>query len=402
MIIAGDSVYWNQMVWNGKDGEKRMKVVIAADSFKGSCSAGNVAKAMAAGVREVFPQAETVCLPVADGGEGTTDALLAALGGQRVQVPAHDPLGRPITAAYGLLPDGTAVIETAAASGLPLLAEGERDALHASTYGTGELIRHALTHGATQILLGLGGSATTDGGLGLGQALGISYRDAEGGELGPGGIALAKLACVDAEKLLPEAKKCRFRLACDVRNTLCGPQGAAAVFGPQKGADPAQVEQLDAALAHYGEVLKEQLGSDAAARPGSGAAGGLACTLLAFLESTLCPGIDLVLDTVGFDAQLADCDLVLTGEGRLDGQSACGKVPFGVARRAKARGVPVIAIGGAIGPGAEALYGCGVDALVSAVDKVTTLADAMAHAEENITAATARTMRVLNIGREMR
>ena len=378
-----------------------MKIVIATDSFKGSCSAPDAARAMAAGVRQVFPQAETVCLPVADGGEGTTDALLTALGGQRVSVPVHDPMGRPILAEYGLLPDGTAVVETAAASGLPLVAPEERDALHASTYGTGELIRHALTHGATRILLGLGGSATTDGGLGLGQALGLSFRDAAGQELGPGGIALAGLAKIDASHLLPEARNCTFRLACDVRNPLCGPEGAAAVFGPQKGADPAQVKQLDEALAHYGAVLAEQCASDAAQQPGSGAAGGLACTLLAFFPASLCPGIDLVLDTVGFEGQLADCTLVLTGEGRLDGQSACGKVPYGVARRAKAHGLPVVAIGGSIGPGAEALYTCGVDALVSTVDKITTLADAMAHAEENITTAAARAMRLLQAGQKL-
>lgn len=376
-----------------------MKVLIAADSFKGSCTAEEAISAMAQGVRAVFPNAETVELPVADGGEGTVCAMAAATGGRIVRAPAHDPLGRAIRAEYGILPDGTAVIETAAASGLTLLRPEERDALRASTYGTGELIRHALEHGAERVILGLGGSATTDGGAGLAQALGVSLLDAAGRELPPGGAALQALARIDHTGVMPQAKHCRFLLACDVRNQLCGTNGAAAVFGPQKGADAEQVRLLDAALAHYAEVLRRQLGCDAAQREGSGAAGGLACAMLAFFDAVLCPGIDLVLDAVGFNAALTGADLVLTGEGRLDAQSAGGKVPAGVARRVKAAGnVPVIAIGGAIGEGADALYDCGVDALVSAVSAVTTLEDAMKNAPASIRESTARAMRLLRVG----
>ena len=376
-----------------------MKVVIAADSFKGSCSAGQVVAAIKKGVHKVFPEAETVCIPVADGGEGTVDALLAAVGGERVRLTVQDPLGRPIEAEYGVLPDGTAVIETAAASGLPLLRLEERDALHASTFGTGELIRHALKRGARKVILGLGGSATTDGGLGLAQALSISFQDASGKELGAGGAALSALEKIDASGLVPEAAGCEFVLACDVRNKLCGPKGAAAVFGPQKGATPEQVEELDRCLARYGDILLRQFDCDAAQREGSGAAGGLGCAMLAFFNAAIRPGIDLVLDAAGFDRAAASADLVLTGEGRLDAQSAYGKVPAGVAGRAKAAGTAaVVAIGGAIGEGAEALYACGVDEMVSTVDRIVTLEQAMACASESLERCTVRTMRLLRMG----
>ena len=380
-----------------------MKIIIATDSYKGSCSAEEVVTTIEQGVLEVFPGAETVCVPVADGGEGTVRAMVAAAKGRTVDLMVHDPLGRPIRAEYGVLPDGTVVIETAAASGLPLLLDGERDALHASSYGTGELIRHALQQGTKKIILGLGGSATTDGGAGLAQALGVSFLDADGKELPPGGAALSRLKRVDLSGMLPQAKNCEFLLACDVRNKLCGPEGAAAAFGPQKGATAEQIRVLDTSLSHYAEVLFQQMGCSAARKESSGAAGGIGCAMMAFLNASVCPGIDLVLDAVGFDAALAGADLVLTGEGRLDAQSACGKVPAGVAHRVKSVGdIPVIAIGGAIGDGAEDLYGCGVDGMMSTVSRVTTLENAMENAVENLRESTVRAMQLLKIGMELK
>lgn len=375
-----------------------MKIIVAPDSFKGSCSAREAAEYIGRGVRAVFPDAALTLLPIADGGEGTVEAICAAANGRLIGVETLDPLNRPITAQYGVLPDGTAVVEAAAASGLTLVKPEERDAMRASSYGTGVLIRHALENGAKEIILGLGGTATTDGGMGIGRALGISFLDAVGAPLSDGGEELLRLDKIDASGLMPEARECRFILACDVKNTLCGAEGAAYVFAPQKGADAQQVRTLDAALARYAQVLNA-LGSDAAAKPSSGAAGGIGCLFMAFLSAVIKPGIELVLDTIGFDDHVRGADMVITGEGRLDAQSAYGKVPCGVAQRTKAvKSVPVIAIGGAIADGADKLYDCGVDALVSSVDRITTLADAMNNAEKNITAATAHAMRLIKAG----
>lgn len=379
-----------------------MKIVIAPDSFKGSCTAREAAEYIRRGVAEVFPAADFTLLPIADGGEGTVDSLVAATGGRLVEVDSFDPLGRPIRAPYGILPDGTAVVETAAASGLTLVAAHERDALRASTYGTGLLIRRALERGARRIILGLGGSATTDGGMGLARALGLRFLDSDGAPLSDGGAELARLARIDVADLMPEAASCEFVLACDVKNVLCGVEGAAYIFSPQKGADPKQVEQLDAALANYARVLKEQFDSDAALRPGSGAAGGLGCVFMAFFNAAVKPGIELVLDTIGFDAHVRDADLVITGEGRLDAQSAYGKVPCGVATRSKSiKNVPVVAIGGAIGDGADALYSCGVDALAAAVSRVSTLDEAMAATQQNLTQSSRRTAELIKLGMRM-
>lgn len=376
-----------------------MNIIIAPDSFKGSCTAREAAEYIRLGVSEVYPKAEFTLLPIADGGEGTVDSLVAATGGALVAVDTFDPLGRAISASYGVLPDGTAVVETAAASGLTLLAPDERDALRASTYGTGVLIRAALKRGARRIILGLGGSATTDGGMGLARALGIRFLDSEGKELSDGGEELARLARIDASKLMPEALECEFILACDVKNVLCGEQGAAYVFAPQKGADAQQVRLLDSALSNYARVLSSQLHSDAAFQPGSGAAGGIGCVFIAFFKCSVRPGIDLVLDTVGFDSLVQRADLVITGEGRLDAQSAFGKVPCGVATRTKnAKNIPVVALGGAIGDGADALYSCGVDALVSAVSRVTTLDEAMRGVKENIISSARRAAELIRVG----
>ena len=377
-----------------------MNILIAADSFKGSCSARQVTDTIERAAKNVLPDVTVTKIPVADGGEGTVDALIAAMHGTKVTVPVHDPLGRPITAEYGLLPDGSAVIETAAASGLTLLKPEERDALHASTFGTGELIRHALEHGVKKLLLGLGGSATTDGGAGLARALGISFLDADGRELEPGGVHLSELALISTDGLLKEAAGCEFVVACDVKNHLCGALGAAAVFGPQKGADEKQIKILDEALVHYAAILKDKLHCDAADTDGSGAAGGLLCGILPYFPVTICSGIDLVLDLTDFDEHVRHTDLVVTGEGQIDFQSALGKVPVGVASRAKKiRNVPVIAIAGAKGEGCETLYNFGIDAIFDTVPGVMPLEDVMRQAEENLERTAENVFRLFQLGR---
>lgn len=377
-----------------------MNILIAADSFKGSCSARQVTDTIERAAKNVLPDVTVTKIPVADGGEGTVDALIAAMHGTKVTVPVHDPLGRPITAEYGLLPDGSAVIETAAASGLTLLKPEERDALHASTFGTGELIRHALEHGVKKLILGLGGSATTDGGAGLARALGISFLDADGRELKPGGVHLSELALISTDGLLKEAAGCEFVVACDVKNHLCGALGAAAVFGPQKGADEKQIKILDEALVHYAAILKDKLHCDAADTDGSGAAGGLLCGILPYFPVTICSGIDLVLDLTDFDEHVRHADLVVTGEGRIDFQSALGKVPVGVASRAKKiRNVPVIAIAGAKGEGCETLYSFGIDAIFDTVPGVMPLEDVMRQAEANLEKTAENVFRLFQLGR---
>lgn len=377
-----------------------MNILIAADSFKGSCSARQVTDTIERAAKNVLPDVTVTKIPVADGGEGTVDALIAAMHGTKVTVPVHDPLGRPITAEYGLLPDGSAVIETAAASGLTLLKPEERDALHASTFGTGELICHALKHGVKKLILGLGGSATTDGGAGLARALGISFLDADGRELEPGGVHLSELALISTDGLLKEAAGCEFVVACDVKNHLCGALGAAAVFGPQKGADEKQIKILDEALVHYAAILKDKLHCDAAATDGSGAAGGLLCGILPYFPVTICSGIDLVLDLTDFDEHVRHADLVVTGEGRIDFQSALGKVPVGVASRAKKiRNVPVIAIAGAKGEGCETLYNFGIDAIFDTVPGVMPLEDVMRQAEVNLEKTSENVFRLFQLGR---
>ena len=378
-----------------------MKIIIAPDSFKGSLSAPLVAKAMERGIKRIIPSAETLLLPMADGGEGTVDALVSAMGGKLITALAHDPIGREIKAQYGILPDKTAVIETAAASGLTLVEKEKRDAVHASTFGTGELIKDALKNGAKKFIIGLGGSATTDGGMGIAKALGFRFLDENGCELAEGGAELKGLSKIDLSGVMPEAKSAVFQFASDVKNTLYGKTGAAYVFSPQKGASKADVEVLDAALENYARVLKAQTGRDIASLEGTGAAGGIASIFLAFLNAGLGSGIDFVLDVTGFDEKVKDADLVITGEGRIDSQSACGKVPYGVAKRAKKHGnIPVIAIGGSLGEGYDELYSVGVDAIASCVNKVCTLEEAMKDAATNVERASADAMKFFVIPRK--
>lgn len=339
-----------------------MKIVIAPDSFKESLSAPEVAAAIARGWRQVFPEAELLLRPMADGGEGTVDAVLAATGGERRECRVCGPLGEPVLAHWGWLGEGTAVLEMASASGLHHVPRDRRDATVTTSLGTGELIRAALDAGATRIILGLGGSATNDGGAGLLQALGVRFLDAREVELPPGGAALARLARIDVGGLDPRLQQARVEIAADVDNPLCGPRGASRVFGPQKGADPQQVEQLDAALEHYARLVAATLGEDHSCHPGVGAAGGLGFAARAFLHAGFRPGIELVAELSGLADAVEGADLVITGEGRLDSQSLHGKTPVGVARIARAAGVPVVALAGSLGEDYQALYAAGIDA----------------------------------------
>ena len=363
-----------------------MKVVIAPDSFKESLSAAKVAAAIARGWGKVFPDAELLLLPMADGGEGTVDALLASLGGQRMEQPASGPLGVPVTAHWGLLADGSAAIEVAAASGLHLLQPAQRDVCRASSRGSGELVLAALDSGAKRIVLGLGGSATNDGGAGLLQALGVRLLDARGQQLAPGGAALQQLARIDISALDPRLQQVEILVAADVDNPLCGPRGASAVFGPQKGASPDDVDLLDAALGHFARCTAQVLGQDWQQEPGVGAAGGLGFALKAYLGASFCPGIQLVAQIAGLAQALTGADLVITGEGRLDSQTLHGKTPAGVAEIAQQAGVPVLAIAGSLGEGYQALYGVGIDAAFSLVPGPLSLQQAMASAAAELEA----------------
>ena len=361
-----------------------MKIVIAPDSFKESLTAAQAAAAIRRGFAQVWPQADYVCVPMADGGEGTAAALVAACGGQWAEATVDDPLGRSVNARYGVLPDGSAVMEMAEASGLHLLAPSERNPLYTSSYGTGQLLAAALARGARQIILGIGGSATNDGGAGMAQSLGIRLLDAQGQDLPRGGGALAQLARIDTSGSLPALAAAHIRVACDVTNPLTGTHGASAVFGPQKGATPAMVAQLDAALSHFADVLATAGLPDVRQQAGSGAAGGLGFGLRAFLAAELQPGIEHIMAATALSDKIAGADLVITGEGRMDGQTAFGKVPLGVLRAAQQHGVPVIALAGSVGSDVHTLYAHGFSAIFPTVAAAAPLAEVLAAAEANL------------------
>ena len=379
-----------------------MKIVIAPDSFKESLSAPEVAQAIARGWLAVYPEAEIALCPMADGGEGTVDAVLAATGGERRELSVMGPLATPVNAHWGWLGDGTAVIEMAAASGLHWVPGAQRDARVTSSYGTGELITAALDAGATRIILGLGGSATNDGGSGLLRALGVRFLDAGGNELRPGGAALASLQRVDLSGLDERLQDVQVDVAADVDNPLCGPKGASAVFGPQKGASPEQVEELDAALARLAEVVGEALDEDFSTFPGVGAAGGLGFAAKAFLGARFRPGIELVAELSGLADAVRGADLVITGEGRLDAQSLHGKTPVGVARVAKAQGIPVIALAGSLGEGYQAVREAGIEACFSLTPGPITLEHACANAGPELEARAADLARFWGLARGAR
>lgn len=376
-----------------------LRIVVAPDSFKGSVSALGVAEAMERGIRQVFPEAVVMKVPIADGGEGTVEAMVAAVGGQIIKQTVVGPLGETVEAHWGVLADEeTAVIEMAAASGLPLVAKEKRDPRLTTTYGTGELVKAALDRGLKKIIIGIGGSATNDGGTGLARALGARFLDASGQDLPEGGAALASLSTVDLSCLDPRLSEVTLLVACDVDNPLCGPRGASAVYGPQKGATPDMVKQLDSALACYADAAKAATGRDIAGVPGAGAAGGLGAGLLFFTAAVLRPGVEIVLETVGFQAMVEDADIVITGEGRTDFQTAFGKAPVGVAKIAKEFGKPVVCLSGGLGDGADDVLVQGIDAVMSIVPGPMALEDCIAGGTELLEAAAARLCRVMKVG----
>ena len=376
-----------------------MRVVIAPDSFKGSLSAQAAAEAMARGVGAVFPEAELRLVPIADGGEGTVDALVTATAGRFCEARVAGPLGEPVVARWGVLGDGTtAVIEMAAASGLSLVAPGARDPRAAGTRGTGELMRAALDAGLRRLVIGIGGSATNDGGSGMARALGIRFLDVDDRELPEGGAALARLERIDLGGADPRLAGAEILVACDVDNPLTGPRGASAVYGPQKGATPEMVAELDLALARYARVGAIATGREVASIPGAGAAGGLGAGLLLFTQARLQPGVEIVLEATGFDALVEGAALVLTGEGRTDLQTAMGKAPVGVAAVARRHGVPVICLSGGLGAGADEVLARGVDALAGMVPEPMALEDAMRGAGALLEAAAARACRLVRVG----
>ena len=379
-----------------------MNIIIAPDSFKGSLSAVAVADAIEQGIRAVAPDAELVRVPLADGGEGTAQALVDATGGRMVQQRVFGPLREPVDAYFGILGDDTTgVVEMAVASGLALVPPERRDPRVTTTYGTGQLIAAAMDQGCRKVIVAVGGSATNDGGAGMAQALGASLTDESGTQIGPGAEGLARLAKVDVSHLDARVQQTEFYVATDVSNPLCGPEGAAAVYGPQKGATPEMIPELDAALAHYARILLRDLKQDVADRPGAGAAGGLGAGLMAFLGAQPRMGIAVVLEAVDFESYLEAADLVITGEGKIDSQTAYGKTLTGVGRLARRHGVPVVALAGAVHEEPERLAEVGISAAVSITPGPMSETEAMARASLLVQDAAERVMRLILTGREV-
>jgi glycerate kinase len=378
-----------------------MKIVLAPDSFKGSLSALEVCQAMERGIRRVEGEAEIISVPMADGGEGTVRSLVDATGGKIISKMVTGPLGEQVEAFFGMTGDGEmAVIEMAAASGLPLVPEKKRDPSITTTYGTGELILAALDEGCKKIIIGIGGSATNDGGAGMAQALGYRFLDEQGKDLPFGGAALKHLAEIDSLGKDPRLSDLTVIAACDVTNPLIGPDGASAVYGPQKGATPEMVKELDEALSIFAQVIKKELGMEVADLPGSGAAGGLGAGLVTFLQARLEPGVKIISEAVALRDKMDGADLVITGEGRIDGQTVKGKTPIGVARVAKTREIPVLAVAGSIGSGAELVYEQGIDGMSAIVDQPMVLEEAIASAGKLVSLATERIFRTFLSGKQ--
>ena len=382
-----------------------MNIVIAIDSFKGSLASLEAGEAVHTGIRKVFPQAETLVLPLADGGEGTVEALTRGLGGRFREVSVTGPLGEKVTARYGILPDNkTAVMEMAAAAGLPLVPEGQRNPLHTTTFGVGEMLLDAMGKGCRHFILGIGGSATNDGGLGMLQALGYDMLDEKGSPVPQGALGLERLSRIGDEHVVPVLKECTFQIACDVNNPLCGPLGCSAVFAPQKGASAADIAKMDKWLENYASLSRAKYPKADPATPGAGAAGGLGFAFLAYTEAALEPGINIVLRETKLEEHIKKAALVITGEGRLDGQTIMGKAPIGVAALAKKHGKPVIAFSGCATPEARLCNEHGIDAFFPVLRQVVTLEEAMEKgtARQNLTDTAEQAMRLLKLGKYFR
>jgi glycerate kinase len=379
-----------------------MKIVIAPDSYKESLSASDVAQAIEQGFREIFPDAQYVKVPVADGGEGTVEAMIAATQGMAKMSRVTGPLGERVDAMWGMSGDGTtAFIEMAAASGLALVPAAQRNPLQTTSRGTGELILQALEHGAKNIIIGIGGSATNDGGAGMMQALGARLSDANGKEILPGGAGLISLNSIDISSLDSRLANCTLRVACDVTNPLTGELGASRVFGPQKGATEAMIVELDRNLAHYADVIKKSLRIDVMNVPGAGAAGGMGAALMAFLGAELRSGIEIVTQALNLEEHIHDCTLVVTGEGRIDSQSIHGKVPVGVAKVAKKYHKPVIGIAGCLTADVGVVHQHGIDAVFSVLTQIGTLEEAFRGAFDNIQRASRNVAATLRVGMQI-
>ena len=380
-----------------------MRIVVAPNAFKGSMSAVKAAEAMKKGILAVMPRCDVACVPVADGGDGLTDVMLVALGGTRVETVVSGPRMQPLSAVFCMVsPRNLAVVEMAKASGLALLPKALHDPTLTTTYGTGELIRAAMDNGAARIIVGIGGSATCDGGIGMAAALGYRFLDESGTPVEPVGGSLEAIAAIDRRNIDPRLDGISVSVACDVTNPLTGDDGASAVYSPQKGATPEQVVRLDAGLANLARVIRKDLGVAIADMPGAGAAGGLGGGLHAFVDADLKPGIDLVIDVVRLKDAVAGADLVLTAEGRIDHQTRFNKAPAGVARTAKAAGVPCIAVCGGIGEGIELLYDIGIDAVFSICSGPQSLAAAMQDADGLLKQQTEQVVRTFLAGRGVR
>jgi glycerate 2-kinase len=386
-----------------------VRVVIASDKFKGSLRSYEVASCIERGIKKVDSSIEVIKLPMADGGEGTVESLIAGFTGKMVTVKVRDPLMREINSTYGIINGGkTAIIEMASSSGLMLLSQKERNPLKTTTYGFGECIKDAFDKGCRDIIIGIGGSATNDGGAGMLQALGARLLDAEENEIGPGSENLSKLETIDISNLDRRIKEVKITVACDVDNPLCGPNGASYVFGFQKGADEEMVKVLDNNLHHFGKIIEKVTGVSIINYPGAGAAGGVGGSMLAFLCAELKKGIDLVIEITKLEEKIREADLVITGEGMIDYQTKFGKTPYGVAKIAKKYNVPVVAIAGSIGEGYEVLYENGFDTIFSIIDKPMTLKQAIRNSETLVEAAAERIIRALlirlneNISKEKR
>jgi len=375
-----------------------MKVVIAIDSLKGSLSSMEAGMAIKDGILAAKPDAEVIVKPLADGGEGTTDALIEGMNGERIDLTVTGPMHTPVDAYYGYLKDtNTAVMEMASAAGITLVPDSEKNPLLATSYGVGEMINDAIQRGCRNFIIGIGGSVTNDGGIGMLKALGVRFLDENGEDAGEGGQALAKVARIDVSGMNPLLKECHIQVACDVNNPLCGENGSTYVYGPQKGVTEDMKKTLDEAMAHFARVTSETLENDYMNTPGAGAAGGLGYAFLAYTGAALTPGIELILDAVGLEEELSGADVVVTGEGRLDFQTAMGKAPVGVARLAKKYNAKVIAFAGSVTKEATACNKEGIDAFFPILRGVCTLAEAMdpVAARNNMTATVEQVFRLL-------
>lgn len=382
---------------------EKLRIVIAPDSFKGSLKTSEVAEAMDKGVKMTFPEAKTILLPIADGGEGTVEAILRGRGGEKIEVDVTGPLGSKVKGYYGILPDGkTVVIEMAAASGITLVPENLRNPFHTTTYGTGELIKSAIEKGIKRIIIGIGGSATNDGGAGMAQALGIKLLDKAGNQLPYGGKHLINLKKIDMSGCHPGIKDIEIIAACDVENPLCGPEGASAIYGPQKGASKEMIVELDAALANMAEIIKKDLDKDVANIPGAGAAGGLGAGLIGLLGAKLQPGFAIIAELLELERYIKEANLIISGEGFIDKSTLYGKVLVGIGNIAQRYSVPVVAIGGGVASEIEEIYNLGIKGLYPSTTRPMTLEEAMSDAYKLITISTRNALELIKLGLNMK